>query len=469
MRYLLLVLIMLVSPLGAEEVPFEDFSLMVRHLQTAMADSEDYRINPSAGDLMTRISEVTRIRSGERLFMVDLRWVDDVGEAMAGESAVNRRRLLFVNLVDTLNGLQNEFAAGYAEKAVSRQEMKDALDRAIACTAEIRVSGDAQLGPGMEWCGRGGVVSDSSGGEAISIISMASAEGSSLGGSVSRAGNSVSVSSGRSGGSSFSGSVSGLSSGQSGTSSNSGGSHKGGNVSSAGSSVVSVNNFQASHGVSQNSSTASVAPQPNAKPPVSLPSSAESPPVNPRPSSPSYSRPAPPPTPAKKPEPTKPPPRPEIKTPGGGAGVLFWIMTVIGVIGFVVIVFLIIKNMRKKVVQEQGQILQEEKILPPERMRTETIYEKALREAEQGRYVEAIRLLTIGSLIMLESHRVINYQDSLTNGEYLRKLMVERDLHTLFAAPMALFDRLIYGYQPPSRKDFETFKAFYLDLEKLQR
>jgi len=144
-------------------------------------------------------------------------------------------------------------------------------------------------------------------------------------------------------------------------------------------------------------------------------------------------------------------------------------MTCLAAVGFMVIIFLIIKNMRKKIVQEQSQIMQEEKSLPPERMRSETIYEKALREAEQGNYAEAIRLLTIGSLILLDAHRVISYQDSLTNGEYLRELMVERDLYTLFSAPMALFDRLIYGFQSPGKKDFETFKTFYLDLEKLKR
>jgi hypothetical protein len=144
-------------------------------------------------------------------------------------------------------------------------------------------------------------------------------------------------------------------------------------------------------------------------------------------------------------------------------------MTGLAVIGFIVIIYLIIRNVRKKVALEESRILQEERRLPPERMRSETIYEKALREAEQGNYAEAIRLLTIGSLILLESHRVMCYQDSLTNGEYLRELMVERELHTLFATPMALFDRLIYGFQHPDKKDFETFKLFYLDLEKLKR
>ncbi len=125
--------------------------------------------------------------------------------------------------------------------------------------------------------------------------------------------------------------------------------------------------------------------------------------------------------------------------------------------------------MKNKVSEEHSKMLLEEKRLPPERMRSETIYDKALSAAEKGDYAEAIRLLTIGSLILLETRSTISYQDSLTNGEYLRRLMVERELHSLFAAPMALFDRLIYGFQSPGKKDFELFRTFYLDLEKLKR
>ncbi|EKD81268.1 MAG: hypothetical protein ACD_39C01884G0003, partial [uncultured bacterium] len=141
----------------------------------------------------------------------------------------------------------------------------------------------------------------------------------------------------------------------------------------------------------------------------------------------------------------------------------------ITVIGFIVIVFLIIKNLRRKMIAEQARMELVEKDLPPERMRCETVYDKALREAEQGNYAEAIRLLTIGALLLLEARRVINYQDSMTNGEYLRELLVERQLHSMFATPLAIFDRLIYGFQNPDKNDFELFRAFYLDLERLKK
>ena len=453
MKYLLLIMLLLVSPLWAEEeVVFEDFSSLTKHLQTSMSGSEDYRLTARAVGLVTRISEVTRIRLGERLYMVDMMWVADVGEAVAGEQAPGRRKLLFVNLVDTLNGFQEELRSGYSENAVSRQEMKDALDRVIDRTSEIRVSGDVLADSGLEWCGSEGLVAEQPG-EAISIVSGVSAGASASGGKVPAV------------------RVSGSSSEYSGSSS-AVGARTTTSSSSAGNKVVetNTNNSRTSHRVSHHSSVAPVVSQSQRTPPVSVQSAAVNQPVVSRPPTPSLPRPTPPPPPPpKRPQPLRPPPPPKIKTPGGVASIIFWLMTCLAAVGFMVIIFLIIKNMRKKIVQEQSQIMQEEKSLPPERMRSETIYEKALREAEQGNYAEAIRLLTIGSLILLDAHRVISYQDSLTNGEYLRELMVERDLYTLFSAPMALFDRLIYGFQSPGKKDFETFKTFYLDLEKLKR
>jgi hypothetical protein len=106
--------------------------------------------------------------------------------------------------------------------------------------------------------------------------------------------------------------------------------------------------------------------------------------------------------------------------------------------------------------------------LPAERLKTETIYDKALKAAAAGNYTEGIRLLTIGSLLMLEEHKVMSFKDSLTNGEYLRKLLEERKLHSIFREPMGLFDLLIYGFRPIKKNDFEKFKNFYIELEKMQ-
>lgn len=455
MRYLVLVLLLLLSPVWAEELTVEDFAMLVKHLPTALSGSPDYKFNPSLADLATRLADVTRVKAGDRLFVVDMKWVADVGEAMAGEQAEARRKLLFVNMVDTLNGMLVEFSSGYAVDAVSRQEMNDALERALGKTSEIRISAGVSLDGSAAWCGAPGLVINQPG-EAISLTGIQSSENettsqaqmhgfSGTGESGQSAGGLAGGSSGGSVGSGFS--AAGSAVGGVSVSGASGGMVHSGSSVSAGQSPVPVNT--------------SAQPQQVSAPPQSAGSSVVS-----RPAEPPRARPVPPPPPPKAPAPFRPPPKPKVPV---GANMFFWVLMGAGIIGFIVVVFLIIKNLRTKVAHEQARIALVEKDLPVERMRSETIYDKALREAEKGNYAEAIRLLTIGSLLLLEARRVINYQDSLTNGEYLRELLVEQHLHSMFATPLALFDRLIYGFQSPDKKDFEIFRVFYLDLERLKK
>ncbi len=139
------------------------------------------------------------------------------------------------------------------------------------------------------------------------------------------------------------------------------------------------------------------------------------------------------------------------------------------IIGFLIVLYFMFRNMHRKVQQEQQELIKAETSLPAERLKTETIYEKALKAAAAGNFSEGIRLLTIGALLMLEEKRVMNFRDSLTNGEYLRELLQERKLYGIFKEPMGLFDRLIYGFNSPKQPDFEKFKEFYLELERLHK
>ncbi|MBU1109886.1 MAG: hypothetical protein KKB51_24610 [Candidatus Riflebacteria bacterium] len=447
MRCLLLVLVLLATPLCAEELVVEDFVALIQHLQASMTDRANYQLSPGSDGLVHRIAEVTRVKAGDRLFVTDLRWVADVGDAIVGESSKTRRRLLFVNLVDTLNGLLLEFVATHVEHAVSRQEMNEALERALNRTSVIKFSEDAVFDSSLEWCGRGGFVADQPG-EVLNLVSARPlGDAGVLGGStqtVARPGHS------------------GGSSGYSGSNISAAGSSLGG-VSDSGASARVSSGGGSSGVISHSASQVRVPVQSQHVPAVAPVSAVQS---TAEPQRAKLALPPPPPPP--KPSVTFRPPPPTIKVPDV-ANSMFWVMMFVAVIGFIVIIFLIIKNMRSKIVREQERVELVERHLSPERMRNETIYENALREAEQGNYSEAIRLLTIGALLLLEARRVISYQDSFTNGEYLRELLVEQQLHSMFATPLALFDRLIYGFQSPDQKDFEVFKAFYLDLERLKR
>ena len=468
-KYSIVVLMVLTSLLCAEEVSFDDFSMVIRHLPQVLSLNNDYKIDPSLGDRIMRLAAITRVRSGRRMFLVDMRWAADVVESLAGEHAEARRRLLYVNMVDTLNGMLVELSSDYPAEAFSRQEMQDALDRALGRTSEIRVSGDVMFDESVAQFGRPGLVVNEPG-DAISLAGIQpSAQGSqgsvrAVSGSGARQSSGGFVG-GTSGGSSGGSTRSGFSAagGSAGSVSGSSGRMVSGGAANSGTSGRTTHGAETSVAAGQQSvqTHSSERPQQAAAQTQTAASSQVS-----RPAEPSRASPTPPPPPPKQPEPIRPPPKPKA---GEGASMFFWIMMGIGTAGFVIIIFLIIKNLRTKVAQEQARIDIVEKDLPVDRMRSETVYEKALREAEQGNYAEAIRLLTIGSLLLLEARRVISYRDSLTNGEYLRELLVERQLHSMFTAPLALFDRLIYGFQSPDKRDFEVFRLFYLDLEKLKR
>jgi hypothetical protein len=143
-------------------------------------------------------------------------------------------------------------------------------------------------------------------------------------------------------------------------------------------------------------------------------------------------------------------------------------MGIVFVIGLLTLLFFVYKKLQDKILNEERDLEKVESHLPAERMKTESIYEQALEAASKGDYQEAIRLLTIGSLLLLEKQQIVDFKDSFTNGEYLRELLAERQRHELFKKPLALFDRIVYGFAKTDKSDYEMFKNFYLELEKLE-
>lgn len=454
MRCLFIILLLFAAPVQAETLSIDEFFRLIGHLQTPVTNSAEdgFTLPQATSDLCQRLAEVSEITTASQQYLVDLYWINDVLEAMISESTASRRRLLFANLADTLKILAVELNAAELNSSITRQQMLAALERAMGKTSAIKVSAGAAQSSATSWCSGGAYVIDEPG-EAVSIVHATTGAGSA---SFSRSGAGSSFSSAGSSGNStmtvvnagssvWGGAKGGNNSGVSGSSSTGGSStnaSSGAASSNNASKAANQKNFQQSQKTNHqpdkpapriNHSQKKLAPAPRAQP-------------QPRPK-----------------PPAPPPPRP------GSANTVFWIILVLSVIGFAILLYFMFRNLHQKVKAEQSQLQLSEKDLPPERLPTQTIYEKALQAAAEKNYAEAIRLLTIGALLMLEEHQVLNFQDAMTNGEYLRELMNRRQLHSLFAAPMALFDKLIYGFQNPDQSDFELFKEFYLNLEKQSR
>ncbi|MFZ2957499.1 MAG: hypothetical protein WA705_11460 [Candidatus Ozemobacteraceae bacterium] len=99
-----------------------------------------------------------------------------------------------------------------------------------------------------------------------------------------------------------------------------------------------------------------------------------------------------------------------------------------------------------------------------------TLHAEAVKLARQGKYDHAIRLLTVGSMLLLDERRVLNYHNSVTNGEYLRNLLESEheELQSLWSAPLKLFDGLIYGFRIPGWDEFAVFETLYLKLRDMK-
>ncbi len=458
----ILILLFTGSPLFSSGFEMAQFKSFVSQLEESeKAEVEDsFILHESTIELFNNISQTKTLSHNGREYPVELFWINDVLAAIKAAPSISRKRLLFANMVDTLNGLIREIETTTSDRKSTKEEMLRALKRAMERTSVVKV---ASGGEGADYDGDAYAIDQP--GEAVRIVKIYS--------DLNQAQRKVSATQSTGKGfkhrqySSHSNSASSGSSHTSQSSHSTTGSHQQStNFNNA--STQNSNNQRITHGNTTLPTTQQTPPQTAkvehpANTSFSRGSAAVAPANRARPAQAIAKSPTPP---KPKPEPPKiKPPKASLPT----AGYLYWLILIVCLIAFLVVIYLIARNIRKKVKLGLDEADIVERQLPPERQQTSTIYEQALKAAAEKDYTEAIRLLTIGSLILLDEHRVLNFQDTLTNGEYLQKLITRRNLHNLFTAPMALFDKLIYGFQSPDQKDFEQFKSFYLQLEKTEK
>lgn len=424
-RLLLTFILLLSLPIQAESLSIKEFSQLLESIQIPASASkkEVLTISAETTALCNRIAEVSELTSGTDRFYVNLFWLNKVIHTINSDISDSKKRLLFANMSDTLRALAEELSAPMAADSFTRQQMLDALERALGKTSVVKVSPAAIQAAEMSWCTGGAYVVDEPG-EAISIVQNISSE--SMGGSA----------------------TTGTTAGSDHGNTNSPANQAGATTMQGSASNNSTNSqpFQAPTNpqATQNAHNSAPQTQPLAKSDVGL---------------------------KKAPPPPRPQPVPKVKppvppAPKKSADIIFWAILIISAILFAAFIFIAIHRLRQKIITEKSALLLTEKNLPPEKLQLESIYAKAMQAASQENYGEAVRLLTIGALLILEEHRILNFQETMTNGEYLQELLHSKQLHSLFSPPLALFDKLIYGFQNPDKNDFELFRKFYLNLEQ---
>jgi hypothetical protein len=94
---------------------------------------------------------------------------------------------------------------------------------------------------------------------------------------------------------------------------------------------------------------------------------------------------------------------------------------------------------------------------PRERASTEWV-DDADRLAAEGRYREALRALYLATLVALDRRRIIRFDATLTNGQYVRQ-MPEGQTRRAFRELTRIFDRIWYGQEEAGEHVYRCFRA----------
>jgi hypothetical protein len=101
-----------------------------------------------------------------------------------------------------------------------------------------------------------------------------------------------------------------------------------------------------------------------------------------------------------------------------------------------------------------------------ENLTADTALRLAQDLASSGDYRLAVRYLYLSSLLLLEERRLLRYDRSKTNREYLRSIAGHPELASVLKEVVDVFDRVWYGYQSLDQTTFEAYRNRIADLRQ---
>ncbi|HOY69085.1 MAG TPA: DUF4129 domain-containing protein [Candidatus Ozemobacteraceae bacterium] len=452
MRRLLAVLLLALPALSlgtasAAPLGFDEFRTQCRLIASLATDLSTDQALPD-DRLVTAASRIGSVdhvlNASETALPVDLSWVTPNLGAIRSEPDLRKRRQMLLQLRDTLRLLEEDLSFAPPPGRATRLEMEEALKRASNVTS---------LPSGCLWD------SGPAGGDG----------GSPLYGSViignpipvrSSTGSVVTFGGGSGGGFASGGSVGGGSGSNSGG--GSGGSSGSGNTGQGRATGSPITSGQPSGNRTTGSPAGNTSAQTN-HPPQTTTTTVTGRPPTPRPTQPRQPQPPPKPQ-VKQPAPPPVPPRTDGSWVKTLMKLIYAIIGGLSLLALGILLWVIWRTWRSRVTAADSSQLLGISALPEVHKHAQALFRQAEEAAAANRLDEAIRLLMTACLLLLEEQSVLSFQESLTNGEYLGRLAERRQLQDLFREPLRRFDRIIYGFQAPTRPDYETFRDVFRKL-----
>jgi hypothetical protein len=96
----------------------------------------------------------------------------------------------------------------------------------------------------------------------------------------------------------------------------------------------------------------------------------------------------------------------------------------------------------------------------------ESALKRAQHLSEGGDYRTAVRYLYLSALLLLDERRLLRYERSQTNREYLRRVAHLPKLAGLLREVIDIFDQVWYGYQPLDEATYSHYAARVAELRQ---
>jgi hypothetical protein len=155
-------------------------------------------------------------------------------------------------------------------------------------------------------------------------------------------------------------------------------------------------------------------------------------------------------------------PAPAPSSSFGSLSPLGWTMLTIGLLLVLALVVYAIRGVRQSLVRDARA--REEAALEEEQITAGEALDRAQSQAQSGDYRTAVRYLYLSSLLWLDERKLLRYDRSLTNREYLDQVRADPALAQQLTPVISTFERVWYGQRPIAEQDFQAYEAQIREL-----
>lgn len=160
---------------------------------------------------------------------------------------------------------------------------------------------------------------------------------------------------------------------------------------------------------------------------------------------------------------------PAAPRPAGFSGLspLGWVLLILGLLLVIGIVVYAIRGVRQSVVRDAKA--RAEAVLEDEGITAGEALDRAQSQARSGDYRTAVRYLYLSSLLWLDERKLLRYDRSLTNREYLQRASKDQALHERLAPVVGTFERVWYGRRELEESDFLAYEEQIKGLRDMEQ